>query len=81
MVPYGRLVEKVECANHMVKCYTNRLHQLRADKVQLAKHPQEMKLLTASIPRLTTGARAAIRQAGEHHDVALLREDLRNGPR
>ena len=33
-VPYGAFVEKIECANHAVKCYRSRLEALPKD------HPQ-----------------------------------------
>lgn len=77
-VSYGRSVTKIECANHVVRCYTSKLHTLRKN----TKYDATVrKLLTDKLPRLTTAARGAIRHAGTHQDTQLLQEDLRNGPR
>src|SRR5207249_2798276 len=53
-VPYGRHVEKIECANHCVRNYTSKLYDLLKNA--------EMKgfLTKAKIQRLTAAARGAI---------------------
>ena len=76
-VPYGIYVEKIECANHAVKCYRSRLEQLAKD------HPEYRGrggLTKRAIQRLTVGARIAIRLHSKNGDIQQLRKDLRNGP-
>ena len=68
---YGRKITKVECANHAVKCYRNRLEALCNDKHGLSQ---------AMMKRNTHGARCAIKMHNTTGDVAALRHDLRNGP-
>lgn len=77
-VSYGRSIQKLECANHVVKNYTGHLHKLAADK---SFPPEGRKLLKQSIPRLTAAARGAIRQCADKEEtVDELIRDLRNGP-
>lgn len=77
-VSYGRYVVKLECANHMVRNYTAKLHKITKDTTHDITHRKE---LTQLIPRLTNGARAAIKEAGENrHNSDVLRRDLINGP-
>ena len=55
---YGHYIIKVECANHAVKCYRNRLEALRNDKpLYHGKHG----LSQAMMERLTHGTRCAIK--------------------
>jgi hypothetical protein len=77
-VRYGPRVVKLECANHMVRCYTDKLYKLKANaQVDLSAR----KVLAPLIPRLTKDARGAITSAGnDPENVAQLRNDLRNGP-
>lgn len=77
-VPYGKNVSKLECANHMVRGYTDKLHKVHGTK----SHPlSARKDLAAVIPRLTQAARSAISSVEkEGGGVALLRQDLSNGP-
>ena len=50
---YGRDITKVECANHAVKCYRNRLEVLCNDKPDYrCKH----RLSQAMMKRITHGA-------------------------
>ena len=75
---YGRKITKVECANHAVKCYRNRLEALCNDKPDYCgKHG----LSQAMMKRITHGARCAIKMHSTIGDVAALCHDLRNGPR
>ena len=75
---YGRKITKVECANHVVKCYRNRLEALCNDKPDYrGKHG----LSQAMMKRITHGAHCAIKMHSTTGDVAALRHDLRNGPR
>ena len=74
---YGRDITKVECANHAVKCYRNRLEALCIDKPQYrGKHG----LSQAMIKCITHGARCAIKMHSNTSNVTSLRHDLRNGP-
>ena len=44
--PYGRDITKVECANHAVKCYQNRLEALYNDKpLHRGKHGLSQAML------------------------------------
>ena len=75
---YGRCVQKVECANHAVKCYRNRLEAL------CKIHPEyqgRYGLSAVRMRRITHGARCAIKKHSTTRDVAALRHDLRNGIR
>ena len=75
-VSYGRYVQKVECANHTVKCYWNHLEAL------CKEHPHyrgRHGLSDAMMKRITHGAHCAIKMHSTTGDVAALRHDLRNG--
>ena len=75
---YGRNITKVECANHAIKCYRNRLEALCKEK----PHYRGRNGLTiTTMRRITHGARCAIRMHSATGDVNALRHDLRNGPR
>ena len=77
-VSYGCYVQKVEYANHAVKCYWNRLEAL------CKEHPQycgRHGLSEAKMKKITYGARCAIKMHSITGDVAALRHDLRNGVR
>lgn len=77
-VSYGRLVKKVECCNHAVKCYRTRLESLVKDNPRIGGRGG---LTKAMIVRIATGARSAIMYHSKTGDVAALKHDLRNGPR
>ena len=77
-VPYGRYVEKIECANHAVKCYHSRLANIVKDNPSFGGHG---KLTKDIIRNITQGARKAITAHSRTRDVEALRHDLRNGPR
>ena len=77
-VPYGRFVEKVECANHAVKCYHSRLANIVKDNSEFGGHG---KLTKGIIKNITQAARKAITAHSQTGDVEALRHDLRNGPR
>ena len=75
---YSHDITKVECANHAVKCYQNRMEALCNDKpLYRGKHG----LSQAMMKRLTNRARCAIKMHSGTSDIAALRYDLRNGPR
>lgn len=75
-VRYGRDVIKLECANHMVRNYTDKLHRISKD----TSFPLTVrKELTPVIPRLTKAARGAIANSASENNTTQLREDLRNG--
>ena len=74
---WGRHVAKIECANHSVKCYRNRLEKIVQD---FPKYKGRGKLTQSAIKRLTNGARCAIKINAKDGNVDQLRKDLRNGP-
>ncbi len=74
---WGSKVTKVECANHVVKCYRSRLEKIVQD---FPKYKGRGKLTQKAIKRLATGARCAIKMHSKSGDVEKLRKDLRNGP-
>ena len=77
-VSYGHYVQKVKCANHVVKCYRNHLEAL------CKEHPQcrgRHGLSEAKMKRIIYGARCAIKMHSITGDVAALCHDLRNGVR
>ena len=75
---YGRDITKVECANHAIKCYRNRLEALCNDKPGYrGKHGLSQTVMK----RITHGARCAIKMHSATGDVVALRRDIRNGPR
>jgi hypothetical protein len=76
--PYGRSVRKIECANHKVRCVTSNLHKL-ANNTKL--NVDARKMLKSKIPRISRGARSAIRYCHENNDtVADLQKDFENLP-
>lgn len=70
-------VTKIECANHAIKCYRNRLEAILQDYPQ---YKGKGGLTQNAIRRLTVGARCAIKMHTTDKDINLLRKDLRNGP-
>lgn len=76
--PYGKQVEKIECANHAVKCYRSRLEQLTKDFPSFRGHGG---LTKSVILKITHGARCAICQHSVSNDINKLRNDLRAGPK
>ena len=76
--PYGKHVEKIECANHAVKCYRSRLEQLTKDFPSFRGHGG---LTKSVILKITHGACCAIRQHSVSSDINKLRNDLRAGPK
>lgn len=74
--PRGRFCEKVECANHSVRNYTKNMHAIAKNT---SVEMEGRRLLKPLIPRLTSGARGAIRNNVDH-TVDDLRADLWNGP-
>ena len=75
--PYGREVEKIECANHAVKCYWTRLEQLAKD---FPSFRGRGGLTKSVIMKITHGAYCAICQHSASNDIDKLRKDLRAGP-
>ena len=75
---YGRYVEKIECANHVVKCYHSRLANIVKDN---PKFGGQGKLTKGIIMKITQAARKAITAHSQSRNVEALRQDLRNGPR
>ena len=74
---WGHMVTKIECANHAIKCYTNRLQKIIQD---FPNYKGKGKLTQPAIKRLTAGARCAIKMHTDSNNIDLLRADLRNGP-
>ena len=74
---WGVHVAKIECANHSVKCYRNRLEKIVQDFPQ---YKGKGKLTGTAIKRLTNGARCAIKINSKDGNVDQLRKDLRNCP-
>ena len=72
---YGRLVQKLECANHAVKCYRSSLEKLAKDNSQFKGRNG---LTSSKMQQLAKGMRCAIRSHSATGDVAGLRHDLRN---
>ena len=74
---YGRHVQKLECANHAVKCFRGHLEKLAKDNPQFkGKHG----LTSNKMQQLARGMRCAIKNHSGTGDVAKLRQDLRNCP-
>ena len=70
---YGRDITKVECANHAVKCYRNRLEALCYEKSDYrGKHG----LSSAMMKRITHGARCAIKIGWLQKQLNLSRTEL-----
>ncbi|XP_063232518.1 uncharacterized protein LOC134536644 [Bacillus rossius redtenbacheri] len=76
-VSYGRHVVKLECANHMIRNYTSKLHAITKDTTHVITARRQLSQL---IPRLTRGARAAIASANKECNSTMLQKDLKNGP-
>lgn len=80
-VPYGRLVEKIECANHMTRCVSEKLHKLASNTAfpiesrRLLK--QKYKNIT-QIERIVRTVRIIIKN--NENQPNLLRKDLLNAP-
>lgn len=78
---WGHAIQKVECANHAIKCYRSSLEKLVEEKPH---YKGKGKLTEAMRKRLTKAARCAIKmrstEANRREAVKLLREDLCNGP-
>lgn len=82
-VPYGRLVEKIECANHMTRCASDKLHKL-AKNTKYALNARRILTKTVSgisnLERLVKTIRILIKNAGRDQNVAQLRRRLINAP-
>lgn len=78
---WGHAIEKLECANHAIKCYRGSLERLVEEK---PRYKGRGRLTEAMRKRLTKAARCAIKMRSTLNDkreaAKLLREDLRNGP-
>ena len=74
---WGNMVTKVECANHAMKCYRNRLEKITQD---FPRYKGKGGLTKDVITRLMVGARGALKMHSKNNDVQGLRKDLRNGP-
>ena len=74
-VLYDHYVQKVEFANHAVKCYRNRLEALSKEQPEcLGRHG-----LSEGMEKITHVACCAIKKHSTMGDVAALRHDLWNG--
>ena len=80
-VPWGYAIEKMECANHAVKCYRTALETLVQDKPH---YRGRGKLTEAMRKRLTKAARCAIvmrsKESNKQAAIVKLQQDLLNGP-
>ena len=78
---WGHAIEKIECANHAIKCYWSALENLVKDKPH---YKGKGKLIEAMHKKLTKAARCAIkmRSKEENRSMAIkkLQEDIHNGP-
>jgi hypothetical protein len=73
---YGRSVRKIQCANHKIRCFTSNLHKI---SVNTSLNVQARKYVKACIPRLSRGARSAIRYCNENKETASeLQQDFKN---
>ena len=77
-VPYGRHVEKIECANHAVKCNHTRLANIVKDNPSFGGSGNLTKDI---ITKITQAPRKAITAHSCTGDVEALRNDSRNGPK
>ena len=73
---YGYRVQKVECANHAIKCYRNRLEELCKSNPDCQG---QFGLSRIRMKRITHGACCATKMHSSTGDVAALRHDLQNG--
>ena len=76
--PYDREVEKIECANHAIKCYWTRLEQFAKE---FPSFRGRGGLTKSVIMKITHGTRCAIRQHSASNDNDKLRKDLRASPK
>ena len=80
-VPWGYAIEKLECANHAVKCYRTALERLVQDK---PSYRGKGKLTESMRKRLTKAARCAIvmrnKESNKLAAIEKLQQDLLNGP-
>ncbi|XP_045475419.1 uncharacterized protein LOC123681212 [Harmonia axyridis] len=80
-VPYGRQVIKIECANHMTRCVSDKLHKLAKNT---AFEIFNRKMLTKKIKNITNVERLVksvrIIVKNNKNDVVMLRRDLGNAP-
>lgn len=67
-IPYGIYIDKIECANHAVKCYRSRLEQLAKDNQH---YRGKGRLTKRAIQRLTVGARVATARTGMLNNFAM----------
>lgn len=87
-----RYVVKMECANHMVRCLSDKLHKLAKDTrlSLLSRRLLTEQQVTAAegvrvacftrIERLVKGVRVAIKEASKTGDIEQLRNDVQNAP-
>ena len=75
---YGCETVKIDCTNHAVNCYWNRLKVLCNDKTLYCYTHELSKDM---MKQITHGARWAIKMHSGTADVAALCHDLRNGSR
>ncbi|CAH1957158.1 unnamed protein product [Acanthoscelides obtectus] len=62
-VPYGRHVEKIECANYMTRCVNDKLHKLVANTsfpLEMRKKLTDKQNGVSRIERIVKGVRTAI---------------------
>ncbi|KAK5642956.1 hypothetical protein RI129_009123 [Pyrocoelia pectoralis] len=78
LVSYGRFVIKLECANHITRCYTSQLHKITT---KTSHEVETRRILKQYIPRLSVAVRSAIsNNTKSGSNAQQLREDLKNGP-
>ena len=80
-IPWGFAIEKIECANHAVKCFCTDLETLVQDN---PRYKGRGKLTEAMRKRLTKAARCAIVMRSKEPDrssaIAKLQKDLMDAP-
>ena len=80
-VPWGYSINKIECANHSLKCYRSALEKLVHDN---PSYKGKGKLTEGMRKRLTKAARYAIisrsSETNRHEAIIKLERDLLNGP-
>ncbi len=78
---WGHCIKKVECANHICKCYRSALEKLVSENPAYKGSGGLTEKMTR---RLVSAARYAIKMRSKEPDrrlgVKLLRADLKNGP-
>jgi hypothetical protein len=79
---WGHAIQKLECANHMCKCYRGGLEKLVKEN---SSYKGKGGLTLLMRKKLVSAARCAIRMRSKETDVkkalASLKSDLNNGPR